>query len=340
MKKHVNFLFIALFILSCENEIPFNVKENPPKLIVNALFDANKDKNEIILALTGQEKVTYINEASITIYVNGILKDQITKPKSSYNGFDNYKYETAIRFSPDDVIRLEVITDDNKHQAQAEIVVPHPIQIEKIDTTIYSNSNGWYNYEDQFIRIKTTFTDDGKKKNHYRIAMDLNFEIEIEDPVSHKIETIHKTMPGTLIVREDVVLTDGRPSTEIEDDNGPFVPIQNFYGVFDNSRINGTYTMTTSIQIPYSFMRYWNGNGAEYVNRIGGSVKVRLLSISEMQYYYLKALNIYDSVDYDDYLSPPVKFPSNIEGGTGIFGVSIGDEFIIPLEDYIPNKGL
>ncbi len=337
MKKYIYIIFIAFLAISCENEIPFNIDENPPKLIVNALFDAKKEKNEIMLALTGRERTTYVKEASIDIYVNGILKDHITKPKSPCNEYDYYRYETDIRFLPDDVIKLEVSTNDNKYQVQSEVIVPRPTQIEKIDTTFYSNQNKWSYSEEKFIRIKTTFTDDGKKTNYYRIALELNFEIDIEDPVSLEIETKYEKRVAALIVREDVVLTDGRPSTEVEEDNELFTTIQNYYGVFDNSRINGTYTMTTSIRDPYFFSAYLGFYGDEYVKRIGGSVSVRLLSISEMQYFYFKALNIYDSVDYDDFFSPPVKFPSNIEGGAGIFGVSIGDEVVLPLEDYYPQ---
>lgn len=338
MRKYIYIIIISLIVISCENEIPFNIKENQPKLIVNALFDASKEKNEITLGLTGRDRASYIDDASIDIYVNGILQDHIAEPKpANPNGIDNYKYETGVRFSPDDVIELEVKTNDGKHFAQSKIIVPHPIQIERVDTTMYSE-NSWYYSDDKFIRVKTTFSDNGEKKNYYRIAMDLNFEIEIEDTVTHEKRIRYEPIRETLIIREDVVLTDGRPSTEDDEDNILFVPVQNHYGVFDNSRINGTYTMTTSLRIPYSSIFFLEVDNNESIIRIGGNVRVRLLSISEMQYFYLKALNIYDSVDYDDYLSLPIKFPSNIEGGTGIFGVCTGNEVTIPLKDYITTS--
>ena len=80
MKKNIYIIFILLFTVSCENEIPFDIKNNPPKLVINALFDTNKEENEIILALTGQEKAIYVTDATIGIYVNGELKDHITAP--------------------------------------------------------------------------------------------------------------------------------------------------------------------------------------------------------------------------------------------------------------------
>lgn len=125
-----------------------------------------------------------------------------------------------------------------------------------------------------------------------------------------------------------------------DDDNGLLTPVQNKYGVFDNSRINGTYTMITSMRIPYDtfgYMGYYEPDWYRYIKRVKLKARIRLMSISKMQYFYLKALNTFDSVDYDDYFNLPIRFPSNIEGGTGIFGISIADEAVIPLEDYIPG---
>lgn len=56
-----------------------------------------------------------------------------------------------------------------------------------------------------------------------------------------------------------------------------------------------------------------------------------------MEYLYLKALNIYDAVSYDDFFNLPVQFPSNVEGGTGIVGVSTETNITIPLHSYKPS---
>jgi hypothetical protein len=346
MKKYIYLIIITLFVVSCENEIPFDIKNNPPKLVINALFDAGKEKNEIILALTGREKVTYINEAVIDIYINGELKEHLTEPDPVYDpmqyqgeGPINRTYKTKIRFAPGDVVKIEAKTNDGKYRAWSEVTVPQPINIEKVDTTIVTK-NAARHSSSKYLRVKTTFTDNGKQANYYRIAMLFDLEIEAKSPITSKDTVINRTVTNTLIVNEDVVLTDGRPSTE-DDDNGLLTPVRNNYGVFDNSRISGTYTMITSMMIPYFHFDYpdyyQSSDRYEDIKRIKVKAKVRLLSISKMQYFYLKALNTYDSEDYDDYFNLPVKFPSNIEGGTGIFGISIGNEAIVPLDDYIPR---
>ena len=48
---------ILLTIVSCENELPFNIKDNPPKLVMNALINADSLTNTLFLNLTGKGKV-------------------------------------------------------------------------------------------------------------------------------------------------------------------------------------------------------------------------------------------------------------------------------------------
>ena len=348
MKKYIFAIIVLIFAVSCENELPFNIDENPPKLVINALFDTGQEQNFISLALTGRQKATYIDEASVGVYVNGELKEYIPAPNPDPDSPDfNYPiyYRSRIRFKPNDIVKIEAKTNDGKYYAWSEVTVPHPITIENMDTTIVVK-NGACTRTEKYLRTRTTFTDNGYNTNYYRIAMVLDMEAETKSNTTSRDTIIHKTVNESLIVNEDVVLTDGQPYAN--DDDETFTTIRNIYGVFDNSRINGTYTMTTSLRIPYSHMQYYfydytTGDGSYYgqytdFKRIGIKVRLRLMSISKAQYFYLKELNIYDSVDYDDYFNLPVKFPANVEGGTGIFGISSGDEITIHLEDYIPSN--
>ena len=140
--------------------------------------------------------------------------------------------------------------------------------------------------------------------------------------------------------REDVVLNDGKV---ILDDNFYIPQTKNMYCVFDDTRLNGTYTMTTSFSRPtyFYFDDYYNPIGftPEYV---AIKYEVRLISITEMQNYHLKALNLFTSDDYDEYLSMPIAFPCNVEGGIGLVCFSSGSvirtTFSLPhiIPDTIP----
>ena len=60
----------------------------------------------------------------------------------------------------------------------------------------------------------------------------------------------------------------------------------------------------------------------EYGTNVKMDIIVRLLSITETEYYYLKALNLVDSDVYDETINEPLRYPSNVHGGTGMVGVS------------------
>lgn len=131
------------------------------------------------------------------------------------------------------------------------------------------------------------------------------------------------------IYREDIVLTDGQPSTDDDDENGLFDTSKNIYGVFNDSRFkNSTYTMT--VHVPrYLFQ--------DIDDRPHLSAKidiiVRLVSITEMEFYYLRALNLIDSDSFDETINEPVKFPSNVNGGIGFVGVSTEVSRVIQILD-------
>jgi len=342
MNKYIFIPLILLFTVSCENEIPFNIQDNPPKLILNTIISADRDSSDIILGFTGRDYATLADRASIDIYVNGELKDHISEPYSMPNpfGVEDIRYKTGVELKPDDVVKVEARTDDGRYHAWSEVTVPQRISIEKIDTASYLKDS-WWNDVDKFVRVKTTFTDDGRQVNYYQLAITIDTEIEAKSKTTSADTIVYLPTRLPLFINEDIVLTDGRPSME-NDDNDILPPVENLWGIFDNSRINGTYTMTTGVQIPnYLFeddfiVKQYSYMGFEQIKRVGIKVRVQLMSITKMLFFYLKALNIYDSVNYDNFFNQPVKFPSNIEGGTGVFGINIGDEVIIPLEDYIP----
>lgn len=51
-------------------------------------------------------------------------------------------------------------------------------------------------------------------------------------------------------------------------------------------------------------------------------VVVRLLSITEAQFRYLRAMNCLDSEDYNETFMEPVIVPQNVSGGLGFVGAS------------------
>ena len=105
-----------------------------------------------------------------------------------------------------------------------------------------------------------------------------------------------------------------------------FDTVKNIYGVFDDSRFKNTsYTMTVYNQTDIDGF-------PEYGTNVKMDIIVRLLSITETEYYYLKALNLVDSDAYDETINEPIKYPSNVHGGIGMIGISTETSKTIHIE--------
>lgn len=336
MKKIL--LLIIPLCLSCTNEIAFDLSNEPCKLIVNALLCSDEDENKITLAFTGYGNVTYVTDARINIFINGELKEEILKPtydKDAPNSSPG-DYITNIHYSPGDQVKIEAITSDNKYHAWSEFIVPNPVNIERIDTTTSIISTAFESLK--YIHFKIAFQDETAQKNFYRIAVDRIQTVYAESKESGRDTTAVIKTSETLICSEDIVLTDGKP-TPISSDN-IFDSPENRYGVFDDSRIDKKYIMSISTQyFPYRQEIYYGvHNKLKNIRNIDMKFDISLHSISEGEYFYLKALNFIDSDIYDSPFTEPIKLPSNISGGIGIMGMSVKHSQILTLSSYVPIK--
>lgn len=320
MKTHIHYLSILITILvfiSCQNELPFDIKKNPPKLTMNALINADSLTNVLFLNFTGRENTNHVQDVTLEIRVNGQLKESL-RPLPVTKDEQQCRFTITTKFTPGDAVRIDAITDDGNYHAWAEVGVPQRLaEIESIDTlTVPLKQNG---YSRNYMRYKITFKDRPNEKNYYRIAIDKQMSMWGYNHEEGGGDYIYwtKHISYSFIGREDIVLTDGHPSTGDDEDSGLFDAAQNIYGVFDDSRFqNSSYTMTI-----------YNNPEVEYDKDQAGfyegmDVIIRLLSITETEYYYLKALNLVDSGVYDETINEPIRYPSNVHGGTGIVGIS------------------
>ena len=351
LKHIIPTIFIASVFNSCQNEIPFDIKENSPKLVVNAMIDINFEDNYIFVSKTGKDKTGSVSDATINIYINEELREQLTEfmepdsafyePDSIYYlyygyNYDDKKYKTNLRFNPGDKVKIEVFADNNKYHVWAEDIIPKPLEIEKIDTMTFIDYSQYY--RNSQIRLKTTFTDYPNEKNFYRLVVvqNNNFQIKVieKDAEGH---IIYKENEETkyMDTRLDPILNNGRVST----DDDIFPQVENRFAVFDDKQFSAAYTMTTSFNRPDS-NSYYSRIHEGVIERVAIDFKVHLISITEMQYYYLKALNTIYDMNYDEYLSMPVSFPSNVEGGVGFVGFSAGTYKTFRIPDIIPTEGV
>ena len=88
-------------------------------------------------------------------------------------------------------------------------------------------------------------------------------------------------------------------------------------------------------------MTVYNQTNVEGLSKYGTNVKmdiiVRLLSITETEYYYLKALNLVDSDVYDETINEPLRYPSNVHGGTGMVSISTEVSQTVRIRENTPE---
>ncbi|WP_071147206.1 DUF4249 domain-containing protein [Bacteroides ihuae] len=328
MKKNISYLITLLFIslTACENEIPFNIKDNSSKLIINALINADSVRNIVYLNFSGKSQLSNVKDATVNVYVNNVLIETAQPINEQNESIVQSTYLITSAFHPGDVIRIDAKADANgsTYNAWAEVIVPQRPQIVSVDTCsiMLKTSNGFNDHMRYKIRIK----DRENETNFYRIILEQQTSLNVTQYYNNQdTTTISKSY--YMVTREDVVLTDGHPMTSDDEDNSLFEETRNIYNVFDDGRFtNKEYTMTIyGSSLKETWLSYENVNQAQV------DVTVRLLSITEVEYYYLKALNIIDSDTYIEGINEPIKIPSNVQGGIGFVGVSAEHRYLLHL---------
>ena len=318
------YIVTASIFTSCENEIPYNPQQKGTQLIMNALLDMGETENYVYLNLSGMQNIWHVEEAAVTFYINGqkaetaeaiplptypndqpipeILKQKIFRLKSKFN--------------PGDILRLEATAENGKYLVSSEVKVPFPIDpILKVDTclTLIKNKEGWGKY----YQFKISFNDRPNESNYYRL--DIRRDVCIYGKTYDMKDTIGIFRETDLLNRDDVILTDGRPTTSDDDDNGGIViNIPNKYNIFTDRRFSNTNCLL-KVYTPY--ITNFSMSGIQSISRVTKDASVRILSITEAEYRYLKVLNCLESGEYNETLMEPVIIPSNVKGGLGFVGV-------------------
>ena len=116
----------------------------------------------------------------------------------------------------------------------------------------------------------------------------------------------------------DPILNDGAPAEDLDLEGAS----ENTFRVFSDRQFSdGTFNIGFNVnanEIIYGLHGLLNFNRMESETTL--SVTIR--GITKDEYYYLKALSIYDYLDGDITLTEPVSFHDNVEGGIGLVSIS------------------
>lgn len=361
----------ALLLASCENEIPYNPENREPLIVMNALLDAGESENYVYLHLSEGNSIGRVNQATLSVYVNGKLAEEVQPmtPQEIYKDLNEEQYGKDIyeeimknikfkkfclrtHFQPGDRIRLEGTAEGGKYKASSEVAVPKPLQNIQVDTCV-ALIRQWGSMR-AHRQYRITLQDFPNEKNYYRLEIVNNKDfycischyVDGEDGnyVYTNEDTTYNYRYNELINREDVILTDGHTANSDDDeDNDMFPVISNKYNIFTDSYFANS-SATLKVYTPLYDDNY------DILNQFSFSycclkhtITVSLLNFSETYYRYLQALNCLDDDDYDTTLMEPVSLPCNVEGGLGFVGVSSKVQYRITLPQkewgwYQPNS--
>lgn len=330
MKKNLSILFMLTSMLfpACENELPYMNKPQAPQLLMNAFLEAGKEENGVSLCMidADEQQTDYVSNGSITVYVNG-EKTETAQVEKIYGSFNAPNCTLKTPFRPGDHIRFEATAEDGQYQAGCEVEIPLPIEetirVDTLRTQLKGNSSMM-----DCMQYKITIHDRPNEKNYYRLIIEENtYRISSEDgieygPFSSYLEIINQ---------EDIVLTDGHLTTTDDDKFGILdLTVRNLSNVFTDGRFeNGSYTLKVYTSIPY--ISESNRKDHFYLD-----VTVRLLSISQSYYRYLRAMNCLNSEDYNETFMEPVIVPQNVSGGLGFIGASSEQRVTLRMIDRPP----
>ena len=330
MKKNLSILFMLTSMLfpACENELPYMNKPQAPQLLMNAFLEAGKEENGVSLCMidADEQQTDYVSNGSITVYVNG-EKTETAQVEKIYGSFNAPNCTLKTPFRPGDHIRFEATAEDGQYQAGCEVEIPLPIEetlrVDTLRTQLKGNSSMM-----DCMQYKITIHDRPNEKNYYRLIIEENtYRISSEDGIEYGPFSSYPE----IINQEDIVLTDGHLTTTDDDKFGILdLTVRNLSNVFTDGRFeNGSYTLKVYTSIPY--ISESNRKDHFYLD-----VTVRLLSISQSYYRYLRAMNCLNSEDYNETFMEPVIVPQNVSGGLGFIGASSEQRVTLRMIDRPP----
>lgn len=323
MKSYLIVLYTLLTLTACTNTIGYLPDDEPKKLIVNAMMEAESDDNRIYLHYTGWEATTPVTDGIIDLYINGELTETIQAEV-------NY-YPVKSKFHTGDKVRIEASTQNGTYRAKAETSIQPPLQIVKVDTSYVSlrehgswvGGEPWYN---NYLRLNIQL------KQPVPEVVNANYRLEIRQVYySHEWYDARDTLSVDTTYNYsyifDTALMNGKPGQSIDEGVALIQKWNNNFGLFKSNYFKeGAYTLTVDLKEDINYIHVNARRAERYIS-------IRLYSISESEYKYLHAMSAALDFDAENFIYAVPLIPTNIQGGIGIFGISSQAEYKLKEED-------
>lgn len=337
----------AIAAAACTSTEYLDVDNLDPVLVINAQMTPQEDVHTIHLSSSSRSRVSPVPTGSVTVSINSGAPIMATwqAPEDGYEEFSSSEYIFTDKLNPGDVI--EITGSDGTHTAKATVTVPqapdllgveytHDVKHASAGDSIFDIGGDYYGdwpyseeppYSPQtWHEIKVKFRDKSGEDSFYRIRVYVHTKLTTDEDIEEYYSYIGLDTSSEPVLSTATSSNGGLLDTIAEESNR--------YGLFtDDLFKDKEYTLKLYFQeseiINGRFYLGGDGHWDEETNKwvldplpegwtYESEILVRLYSISQDQYIYLKAM---DLGDLGMLFSEPVSIPSNVEGGMGFINV-------------------
>lgn len=301
MKKsgfYTVFIINILLLSGCERDIDFEGKAPGPKMVVNAIVNAQSDTNLVKISESvfdfSNPKPAIVENPKISLNINGKACNQFWL--DTIIGVHSY-YKFVSQLNAGDLVEFSAHTPKHGTVKGHDIVPETTVEIKKIDHSwFFKDSRG-------YLRLYVTLKDHPQERNFYRIV------VRTKGDITHpSIQEPNNTWSLKTIFIDDEMLFHNPMETE---EKGSAA---NFYRIFSDDLIQGKeYTLNIYVEEANAADNDWNNYVRQYV-------KVEIHTLSEKLYQNLYSQELAIGPP-GDVFSEPVKIYTNMQGGYGILGV-------------------
>lgn len=321
--KHFNLtILLLLTVTSCVREINLEHLRPQPKLVLNSFVIAGEPIAARVSRTwfyTENYPDVTIADATVHLYVNGGLKEQMVWTKDGDSHYDRGRYQAAYIPKEGDEIKI-MASVENYKDVSAEISIPELVPIIRVTTSVVKAGTSGSSYDQ--LKVGITFKDDPDRKNYYLIYFEsrgLTRDNETQEVILNSIWS-----PLSVDYSKEPLLLSSFSALEsvLGYDFMSWVHGR----VFTDDLINGQeYTIQVLTGI---YSSYWVDSP---MPEDPDNSRVCLYSISESYYQYLKSIIALEDEGLqgsmaDKGLAEPIPIFSNISGGVGILGAGSQDK--------------
>ena len=296
-RLYILFIISVLFC-GCEKEVDFGKNTPDPKMVVNAVINAQSDTNLIKISESvfefSNQKPSVVENPDMQLNINGKPCNQLWL--DTIIGVHAY-YQFASKLKAGDRIEFSAHTPKHGTVKGYDIVPAHPVEIKNINCSWFIRDGGSY------MRLYVTLKDNPQERNFYRIVVRTKGDV-----VHPSIQEPNNIWALKNIFIDDEMLFHNPTETEAKGSAA------NFYRIFTDDLFRGEeYTLNIFIEEANAM----DSPGIDYARQY---VRVEIHTLSEKLYQNLHSQELATGTA-GDIFSEPVKLYTNMQGGYGIWGV-------------------